>query len=203
LLPHAELYNLYGPTETNVCTYYRVQRKLLEAQERLPIGKACENTDVYAVNGELYVRGPGVAGGYWGDPDKTRKSFAGEVYKTGDLVTLLDEEGNYDFLGRRDSQIKSRGYRIELGEIEAAMLSHPGVQEAIALPLADEEVGARIKAIVAPHVKGSLSSGALLQHCSERIPKYMLPELFEFRESLPKTSTGKIDRVLLSAESCQ
>jgi amino acid adenylation domain-containing protein len=200
LLPHADLYNLYGPTETNVCTYYRVQRALLAKQERLPIGKACENAEAYAVNGELYVRGPGVALGYWGDAEKTRKSFQRNVYKTGDLVTLLDEEGNFDFLGRRDSMIKSRGYRIELGEIEAALLSHPGVQEAIAVPLPDEEVGARIKAFIAPHVKDSVSIAALLQHCSMRIPKYMLPEQVEFRESLPKTSTGKIDRVLLSAE---
>jgi amino acid adenylation domain-containing protein len=200
LLPAVELCNLYGPTETNVCTYYRVQRELLATQERLPIGKACENAEAYAVNGELHVRGPGVALGYWGDPEKTRKNFQGNVYKTGDLVTLLDEEGNYDFLGRRDSMIKSRGYRIELGEIEAAMLSHPGVQEAIAVPLPDEEVGARIKAVIAPHVRDSVSIAALLQHCSLRIPKYMLPEQVEFRDSLPKTSTGKIDRVQLSAE---
>jgi amino acid adenylation domain-containing protein len=221
LLPEVDLYNLYGPTETNVCTYYRVVRTLLETQERLPIGKACENTEVFAVDendgiagrgqqGELYVRGPGVTSGYWGDAEKTQKTcipnrfepnFREYVYRTGDLVTLLDEEGNYDFQGRRDSMIKSRGYRIELGEIEAAMLSHPGVQEAIALPLPDEEVGARIKAIIAPHSKDSITTAALLQHCSLRIPKYMLPELIEFRDSLPKTSTGKIDRVRLASES--
>jgi len=221
LLPNVEMYNLYGPTETNVCTYYRVRRELLESQERLPIGKACKNTEAFAVTdsdeiagiggqGELYVRGPGVTCGYWGDPEKTQKTvvpnrfepnFREYVYRTGDLVTLMDEEGNYDFLGRRDSMIKSRGYRIELGEIEAAMLSHPGVQEAIALPLPDEEVGARIKAIISPHSKDSVTTAALLQHCSMRIPKYMLPELIEFRESLPKTSTGKIDRVRLASES--
>ena len=84
--------------------------------------------------GELYVRGPGVTAGYWADPEKTQKmcvpnrfqpNFEEKMYKTGDLV-MLDEDGDYCFLGRRDSQIKSRGYRIELGEIESALLSHPG-----------------------------------------------------------------------------
>ncbi len=221
LLPEAGLYNLYGPTETNVCTYYQVDRALLGGQEKLPIGKACANTEVFAIDeldaiagigatGELYVRGPGVTCGYWGDLAKTRKSvvpnrfqphFQESLYRTGDLVRLLDEAGNYEFLGRSDSMIKSRGYRIELGEIEAAMLSHPAVQEAIAVPVPDQEVGARIKAIVTPHHKNSLTAAALLQHCALKIPQYMLPETIEFRDSLPKTSTGKIDRVLLASES--
>jgi amino acid adenylation domain-containing protein len=220
LLPDVELYNLYGPTETNVCTYYRVDRSLLLAQERLPIGRACANTEVFAVTdhnkiaqvgetGELYVRGPGVTCGYWGDAEKTRKMlapnafqphFEEKAYRTGDLVKLLDD-GNYDFLGRIDSMIKSRGYRIELGEIEAALLSHPGVREASAIPLPDQEIGARIKAVIAVHDGMEVTPAALLQHCSSRIPKYMLPEFIEFRDVLPKTSTGKIDRVKLASES--
>lgn len=220
LLPDVELYNLYGPTETNVCTYYQVDRALLPAQERLPIGRACANTEVFAVTdrntiaqvgetGELYVRGPGVTCGYWGDVEKTRKMlvpnvfqphFEEKAYRTGDLVKLL-EDGSYDFLGRIDGMIKSRGYRIELGEIEAAMLSHPAVREASAIPLPDQEIGARIQAVVALHDGIDLTAAALLQHCSSRIPKYMLPEFIEFREALPKTSTGKIDRVKLASES--
>jgi amino acid adenylation domain-containing protein len=217
LLPHVELYNLYGPTETNVCTYYKVDRERLKTQEKLPIGKACGNTEVFAVDekdhligpgevGELYVRGPCVTPGYWADADKTAKMvlpnrfqphFEEKMYRTGDLVTP-DEEGGYLFLGRRDSQIKSRGYRIELGEIEAALVSHPSVKEAAAVAIPDEEIGNRIKAFVALNNGDAISAIQLQQHCASRIPKYMIPEMIEFREMLPKTSTGKIDRVGLA-----
>ena len=221
LLPAVELDNLYGPTETNVCTYYRVDRERLASMDKLPIGIACENTEVFAVNdqdeivtkpgqsGELYVRGPSVTYGYWGDVEKTQKmvvpnrfqpNFEEKIYRTGDLVTLA-EDGNYYFVGRRDSMIKSRGYRIELGEIESALLSHPGVREAAAIAVPDEVVGNRIKAVVAAHEPDTLDATALQQHCATRIPKYMIPELIEFRSTLPKTSTGKVDRVGLSRDS--
>jgi amino acid adenylation domain-containing protein len=217
LLPTVELYNLYGPTETNVCTYYRVDRTQLASIDKIPIGRACANTEVFAVDekdqfilpgqtGELFVRGPSVTPGYWGDPDKTHKmvlpnrfqpNFDEKMYSTGDLV-ILREDGDYDFVGRRDSQIKSRGYRIELGEIEAALLSHPAVKEVAVVAVPDDEVSNRIKAFVAPHSGEALTAGQLQQHCAQRVPRYMIPELIEFREGLPKTTTGKLDRVLLA-----
>src|SRR5580704_15906439 len=221
LLPAVDLENLYGPTETNVCTYYKVDRERLASMDKLPIGIACENTEVFAVNdkdeivtqlgesGELYVRGPGVTCGYWGDVEKTKKmvvpnrfqpNFEEKMYRTGDLVTLA-EDGNYYFVGRRDSMIKSRGYRIELGEIESALLSHPAVREAAAIAVPDEVVGNRIKAVVAAHEPDSVDATELQQHCATRIPTYMIPEFIEFRGSLPKTSTGKVDRVELSRDS--
>lgn len=221
LLPHVELQNLYGPTETNVCTYYEVERDRLASLEKLPIGIACENTEVFAVNdqdeivtqpggtGELYVRGPAVTYGYWADPEKTMKmvvpnrfqpNFDEKLYRTGDLVQL-GEDGNYYFLGRRDSMIKSRGYRIELGEIESALLGHPAVKEAVAIAIPDDVVSNRIVAVVAAHDGAAIKPSELQQHCAARIPKYMIPELIEFRESLPKTSTGKIDRVQLTEDS--
>ena len=222
LLPDVELYNLYGPTETNVCTYYRVHRALLPVMDRLPIGRACGNTEVFAVDehdgmvgvgevGELYVRGPAVTPGYWGDPEKTARmcvpnrfqsNFEEKLYRTGDLVSP-DQNGDYYFLGRRDSQIKSRGYRIELGEIEAALLSHTGVCEAAAVAIPDEEIGNRIKAFVSPHDPGSLTAVELQRHCATRVPRYMIPELIELCEGLPKTSTGKIDRVRLAQANSQ
>lgn len=223
LLPRVDLYNLYGPTETNVCTYYKVDRERLEEQEKLPIGVACENTEVFAVNdkdeiaenpgesGELYVRGPAVTYGYWADVEKTKKmvvpnrfqpNFEEKVYRTGDLVQL-GSDGNYYFLGRRDSMIKSRGYRIELGEIESTLLSHPSVREAAAVAVPDDIVGNRIKAVVACRDGDSLKPSDLQQHCAGRIPKYMIPELIEFCDSLPKTSTGKIDRVQLAHSGIQ
>ena len=221
LLPHVELQNLYGPTETNVCTYYEVERERLSSLEKLPIGIACENTEVFAVNdqdeivtqaggtGELYVRGPAVTYGYWADPEKTAKmvvpnrfqpDFEEKIYRTGDLVQLA-EDGNYYFLGRRDSMIKSRGYRIELGEIESALLSHEAVKEAVAIAIPDDIVSNRIVAVIAAHDGASIKPSELQHHCASRIPKYMIPELIEFRDSLPKTSTGKVDRVQLTQES--
>ena len=216
-LPRPELYNLFGPTETNVCTYHRVDRSRVEQQETLPIGRPCANTDVFVVGdsgelaapgevGELFVRGPSVTKGYWGDPEKTRRSvvpnrfqphFDEPVYRTGDLVVL--EDGEYRFLGRRDHMIKSRGYRIELGEIETALYSHPEIQEAAAVAIPDEEIGNRIKAFVVPRVAGSLSVAQIRQHCAQRIPKYMIPEIIELSAGLPKTSTGKVDRSRLVA----
>jgi amino acid adenylation domain-containing protein len=217
LLPDVDLYNLYGPTETNVCTYYKVETARLDSMDKLPIGIACENTEVFAVTdqdqivsgpnqtGELYVRGPAVTYGYWADPEKTNKmvvpnrfqeQFEEKMYRTGDLVTLA-EDGNYYFIGRRDSMIKSRGYRIELGEIESALLSHPGVREAAAVAIPDEIIGNRIKAVISTHESHALKPVDLQQFCATRIPKYMIPEFIEFMAELPKTSTGKVDRVRL------
>jgi amino acid adenylation domain-containing protein len=220
LAPEADFYNLYGPTETNVCTYYKVERERLASLEKLPIGIACANTAAFAVaddgrhaaqgeTGELYVRGPSVTCGYWGDPEKTQKmvvpnrfqaDFEEKMYRTGDLVTVGDD-GNYYFLGRRDSMIKSRGYRIELGEIESVLLSHPGVREAAVLAIPDEIVGNRLRAVVATHVPDSPKGLELQQHCATRVPKYMIPESIELCDELPKTSTGKIDRVRLAEEA--
>lgn len=222
IVPHAELCNLYGPTETNVCTYYRVERSELALMDRLPIGRACANTEVFAVNesqrvagpgevGELYVRGASVTPGYWGDPEKTAKAVVRnsfhpyleeKVYRTGDLVRLM-EDGNYDFLGRRDNMIKSRGYRIELGEIEAALYSHPQIQEAAVFAIPDEQIGNIIKAVVVTANGIKLSKVEVESHCSERLPKYMIPAITEFRDSLPKTSTGKADKTRLLNEHIQ
>ncbi len=221
LLPTVDFYNLYGPTETNVCTYYKVEAARLESMEKLPIGIACENTEVFAVNdkdemvtkpgdtGELYVRGPAVTYGYWADLEKTakmvvpnrfQKNFQENMYRTGDLVSL-GEDGNYYFLGRRDSMIKSRGYRIELGEIESALLSHPSVKEAAALAIPDDIVGNRIKAVISTHEAQPIKPAELQSHCAAKIPKYMIPEIIDFMEDLPKTSTGKVDRVRLAQAS--
>jgi amino acid adenylation domain-containing protein len=220
LLPRAELYNLYGPTETNVCTYHRGDRWRLAGQDRLPIGKACANTEVVALDedgravppggtGELFVRGPSVTPGYWGDPEKSRRAIVDDprppqrgerLYRTGDLVTP-DEQGEYLFLGRRDSQVKSRGYRIELGDIEAALYAHPAVIEAAVVAVPDDDIGSRLRAFVALRAGESLTAGALQAHCATRIPRYMVPERIEVRTELPKTSTGKTDRTRLAADA--
>jgi amino acid adenylation domain-containing protein len=220
LLPRAELYNLYGPTETNVCTYHRVDRWRLAGMDRLPIGRACANTEVLALDdetqavppggtGELYVRGPSVTPGYWGDADKSRRALvddprpgrlAERLYRTGDVVTV-DEQGEYLFVGRRDSQVKSRGYRIELGDVEAALYAHPAVMEAAVVAIPDDDVGSRLRAFVALRAGEAVTAGALQAHCASRVPRYMVPEHIELRAELPRTSTGKTDRTRLATDA--
>ena len=217
-IPHADYYNLFGPTETNVITYHKVGAIASDQTEPIPIGSACENTEVFALTdsgdvvkgpgqvGELYARGSCVAQGYWGDVEKTDRSFIshvegqnrpGRAYRTGDLVTL-GPDGEYRFLGRRDHMIKTRGYRVELGEIETVLYDHPEVEEAAVVGVPDELIGNRIKAFVVRN--GSHAGRTELQSfCAMRLPKYMVPETIEFRESLPRTSTGKVDKPALTA----
>ena len=131
---------------------------------------------------------------------QSRESSASAPVPTGDIVTVGDD-GNFYFQGRRDSMIKSRGYRIELGEIESALLSHPGVREAAVFAVPDEVIGNRIRAVVSAHVPDSLTALELQQYCSTRVPKYMIPEVIDLCDELPKTSTGKIDRVRLAQQA--
>lgn len=218
LLPHVRFANLFGPTETNVCTWYEVPRWTGEPPAAIPIGKAISGVEVFAVRedgtvapagevGELYVRGPTVMQGYWGDAERTARVLVREwngetsdfpVYRTGDLA-YVDESGSWIFLGRRDSQIKSRGYRIELGDIEAALNQHPAVVECAVVAIPDEVVTNRIKACVVR--RGEVGGDELNRFLGERLPRYMAPELYEFRDSLPRSSTGKIDRRALAEEA--
>jgi amino acid adenylation domain-containing protein len=216
-IPHAEYFNLYGPTETNVCTYYQVQPKDLspEITQPVPIGKACENIEVFAVDdqgkmvtepgneGELWVRGSCIAQGYWGDPEKTTRNFVRNpyqtafdeiAYRTGDIVTL-DEDGiNWIFIGRRDHMIKSRGYRIEIGEIESALYNHKGLKEVAVVAIPDDLLGSRLKAYIVPLEENGVSETDVKDHCRQYLPGYMIPESIVMIGELPKTSTGKVDR---------
>jgi L-proline---[L-prolyl-carrier protein] ligase len=212
VLPGVRIYNLYGPTETNVCTWYELPPPE-ECPDEIPIGRAIADVEVYVAAedgrrvvqgevGELYVRGPTVMQGYWGDPERTARSLIAEpgegwpTYRTGDLVKEAPD-GNHVFLGRRDSQIKSRGYRIELGEIEAALYSHPAVVECAVAAIPDQLVTNRIKAYVV--ARDELDAEGLAKYCEARLPGYMVPETFDFRRELPKSSTGKIARTALES----
>ena len=219
-LSHPRYANLYGPTETNVCAYYEVEPLSPEETAPIPIGKACVNTDLIPISadgervvttnkeGLLYARGSTVMQGYYGRPEASAACFIPnpfasgreeKLYCTGDWVTL-DEKGNYLFVGRKDHMIKTRGYRVELGEIEAVMVAHPAVDEAVALPIPDEAIGNTIHAVVTIADSQSLDVIKLKHHCAEKLPAYMVPEKIEFRESLPRTDNGKIDRRRLVGE---
>jgi amino acid adenylation domain-containing protein len=213
LVPHARFYNLYGPTETNVCTYFEVPRPTRSPGGTIPIGRPIAGVDVFVVTddgdlaapgeaGELYVRGPTVTQGYWADPEKTARALIPDrlggsrdrLYRTGDLVRR-DERGELWFLGRRDAQIKSRGYRIELGDIESALYEHECVAECAVKAVPDEIVTNRIEAHVV--LRAPVGDDQLARFCRERLPSYMVPERFHARAELPRTSTGKVNRLLL------
>ena len=152
------------------------------------------------------MRGPGLMSGYWGQPDKTHQvlvknpfqpAYEELAYRTGDVVTL-DGDGNYLFLGRRDGMVKTRGYRVELGEVETALYAHPAIREAVVLPVPDELLGSRLRAVICADGDGGLTRKDVLDHCRRRLPDYMVPDVVEFCEELPRTTNGKVDRVLLA-----
>jgi amino acid adenylation domain-containing protein len=205
--PDAKLWNLYGPTETNVCTAFAIPDTIADDRESpFPIGQACPPAILKVVDergrpvppgtvGELVVGGPGVMLGYFGRPDLTARAFflddEGAWYRTGDLVTD-DGQGCLRFHGRRDRMVKKRGYRIELGEIESALYRHEGVDRAAVIARATDD-GASLVAFVAmkPGLKGSII--ALKRHCTRYLPPYMVPDEVQFLSNLPTTSTDKVD----------
>jgi amino acid adenylation domain-containing protein len=213
-IPGARFYNIYGQTEANSSTYYWVEQVPSDDAALLPIGKPFPNFEVFALNengkrvseagekGELYVRASSVALGYLGDVEKTKECFvknplkpdlSERVYRTGDLVQLRTD-GNFIFLGRKDHMIKSRGYRIEIGEIETVLRNHPGIMNAVVIPIPDELIGNRIAAVIVPVKKGTIGKEDIIRDCATQLPKYMIPEIMEFRDSLTMTSSGKVDR---------
>ena len=217
LAPQARFINLYGPTETNVCTWYEVPRAL-EDERPVPIGKACSNDEVFVLDeqlqhvppggvGELWVRGATVMQGYWGAPERTALALqpiefapglTALAYRTGDLVRERPD-GNLEFLGRRDHQVKTRGYRVELGEIEVALHRHPAVDEGVVIAIPDEEITHRLRAVIVLKRGAAVDEADLKQHLSLTLPRYMVPETIEFRGTLPRTSSGKVDRRALQS----
>lgn len=211
-LPDVRYINLYGPTEVTVdCCYYIIDREF-DDTEAIPIGKACENMEVFLLDengnqvpqgqpGEICARGTGLAQGYFGDWEKTAAAFTQDprnpwypdrIYHTGDMA-MEDPEGNFVFLARKDNQIKHGGYRIELGEIETALNSLSAVQTAICFfdPRKD-----KIHCVY----QGKLSDGELVNSIRHLIPKYMLPNVYHQVEQMPYNANGKIDRVALKKE---
>lgn len=209
------VYNMYGPTE---CTTYSSGAVVLEG--RAPtIGRPLANTRMCVLDrwgnrvpvgipGELYIGGYGVARGYLKRPDLTAERFlpdpfgSGErLYRTGDLVRYT-AEGELEYIGRVDYQVKVRGFRIELGEIEATLAGHPMVREAAVLKVDDERGDARLVAYVAPESHADRASllEALRSHLKGQLPAYMMPSSFTVMDELPKTASGKLDRRSLPLE---
>jgi acyl-coenzyme A synthetase/AMP-(fatty) acid ligase len=208
LWPGRAYHNLYGPTETNVCTAYRIPAVIPDDRvEPYPIGQVCTHLDGIVVDasgrvqppeseGELCIAGPAVMHGYWNDPAQTEQRFisAGgrRWYRTGDIVRL-DANADYVYVGRRDRMVKKRGYRVELDEIEACLYRHPDVLEAAVVALPHDELGLLVRAHLGTRDGQRLSVVKLKSFCSLHLPTYMIPDRFEFHAVLPKTSTGKTD----------
>ncbi len=205
------IYNMYGPTETTVwSTVYRIPLAT-EPRTSIPIGQPLANTQVYVLDpqlqpveagdpGELFLGGLGVARGYWNRPALTAKRFladpfesGGRIYKTGDVVRCLPE-GDLEFLGRVDFQVKLRGYRIELGEIEAVLEQQPEVRQAVVVAREDRPGDTRLVAYIVPNGENSATSHALRAALQSKLPEFMVPSHFVLLPRLPLTSNGKIDR---------
>ncbi|CAL9383898.1 Linear gramicidin synthase subunit B [Streptomyces sp. enrichment culture] len=216
VLPGLRICYVYGPTETTVYSITHNDPQALG--RRCPIGRPVRNTLVHlldqegrpvppGVAGEVYVGGAGVARGYLNRPDLTGERFlpdpfvpGGRVYRTGDLARLLPD-GNYEFVGRVDDQVKLRGFRIEPGEVAAALREVPGVTEAAVLADRDEAGGTRLVAGVARADGPPLLPHEWRAALSERLPDYMIPALFAEFERLPLNRSGKLDRQALLAHA--
>lgn len=209
-LPDVMYANLFGPTETtDICTFYVVNREFKD-DEGLPIGVACNNCDSFLVDdngrlieeqgvmGELYVRGPFVAYGYFNNPEKTSSAFVQNplhnnypefVYKTGDLAKI-NQYGEYEYAGRKDFQIKHMGYRIELGEIETAASAIEKVSSVVCVYDQNQDLIVMI-------YEGRISEEDLLEQVKTKIPKYMVPNVMVKVKQMPFNQNGKIDRSYL------
>jgi amino acid adenylation domain-containing protein len=189
------LYNLYGTTETNVCSYHRVTADDLASGDALPIGRACcgdrmwvdplSEADAAGV-GELHVDGPSVFQGYWGRPPHCGP------HPMGDLACELPN-GEFSYLGRLDDMLKIRGNRIEPAEVEAAANKYPAVI-ASALVSTGTDVDARLVLVVETDHVGEVSAMALRRHLAERLAAYMLPDDVLITPAIPRGSRGKVDR---------
>ncbi len=208
---HCDFYNEYGPTETTVTCARRLLKNKAEVSKSLSIGQPINNVKAYILDknnniqpvgipGELYISGAGLARGYLNRAELTTEKFVNnpfetdaKMYKTGDLARWLPD-GNIEFLGRIDSQVKVRGFRIELGEIEARLLSYEGIEEAIVI--AKEETG---NSYLCAYITGNkeFAISELREYLAKGLPDYMIPACFMQLEKLPLTSNGKADRKAL------
>jgi amino acid adenylation domain-containing protein len=216
-MPQCILLNLYGSSEVaaDVTCYDMRDYQPLRC---IPIGRPIANTQIYILDeqmqlvpvdqsGEIYVGGDGLARGYFNRPELTAAKFVpnpfssepnARLYKTGDLACYLPD-GNIEYLGRLDHQVKIRGVRIELGEIEAVLCRHPAVRETVVVAHEDTAGEKRLVVYVALHKEQSLTTSDLQSYVMKALPASMMPSAFVELEALPLTPNGKVDRRALPA----
>ncbi|MCX6582111.1 MAG: amino acid adenylation domain-containing protein [Candidatus Aminicenantes bacterium] len=223
--PGCILWNGYGPTEASInCTFFSLtgEQMAANAEENIPIGHPCDRHEIYILDGflnpqpigaagELCIAGPGLSPGYLNRPELTNQKFLEvrkpffkkvsgprreRIYRTGDLARWLPE-GNIEFLGRIDYQVKVRGFRIELGEIENSLHQHPGIKEAVVIAREHENGGNYLCAYVVTHDGKPFTISQLREHLTKELPDYMVPAYFIHLERIPLTTNGKTDRKAL------
>ncbi|MCZ2077565.1 MAG: amino acid adenylation domain-containing protein [Bryobacteraceae bacterium] len=214
--PPGCLLNMYGPTESTTFAVGYAAARVDEAAASVPIGRPISNTQVYlldhnlqlvpvGVTGHLYLGGDGLARGYLNRPDLTAEKFipdpfsteaGARLYKTGDLARLLPD-GNIEFAGRIDDQIKIRGFRVEPGEIEAVLASHPAVRQPVVIARREERGGTLLVAYVVPQPEAALSAMELRRFLKTRLPEYMVPAAFVVIDKVPLSPNQKVDRAAL------
>ncbi len=210
LFPSARLYSMYGLTECKRCTYLPPDEL---ARRPDSVGIAIPGTEAYVVDqtgarlapgevGELVIRGPHVMKGYWENPEATAKALRPGPYEwekvlyTGDLFRT-DEDGFLYFVGRKDDIIKTRGEKVSPKEVENVLHGLSGVREAVVVGIADPLLGSAIKAFVVAD-PGLLTAQDVLRHCARHLEDFMMPKFVEFRDALPRSDNGKVDRRALA-----
>ncbi len=220
--PGARLINGYGPTENTTFSTTYAMNDPAQAGVSVAIGRAIANSTVYVLDrwmqpvpigvaGELYVGGDGLARNYLNRPELTAEKFVphpfslepgARLYRTGDLVRYRPD-GNIEFLGRIDTQVKLRGFRIELGEIETTLARHPALRDVVVIAREDTPGVKRLVAYVVPHTSaeaaGDSSAASLRAFLADKLPEYMIPSAFVPLEKLPLNANGKVDRRALPA----
>ncbi|MEW6734140.1 MAG: amino acid adenylation domain-containing protein [Acidobacteriota bacterium] len=216
--PQTNIFNEYGPTEATVgCSVYQVMAED-NSSGVVSIGRPIANTQLYILDeyhqavpigviGELYIGGVGLAQGYLNQPDLTAERFipnpygresGTRLYRTGDLARYI-ADGNIEYLGRRDNQVKIKGYRIELAEIEAALMGHHAVSESVVIAREDRPGDKRLVAYIVGKQAETVSISDLRVYLKRKLPEYMIPAAFVVLDRLPLTPNGKVDRQTLPA----
>jgi amino acid adenylation domain-containing protein len=215
LAPDCLIINHYGPTEATVgaITYRMEEARSDHGSTPLPLGRPIANTQIYildeylnpspiGVPAQLHIAGLGLARGYLNLPSLSADRFipnpftslpGARLYKTGDLARYL-EDGNIEFLGRIDHQVKVRGYRIELGEIEAALMMHPAVRQSAVVATEQEGGGNRLVGYLVAEEGQAISASEIRRHLKQSLPEYMIPGSVIALEKMPLTANGKVDR---------
>ncbi|MET0625826.1 MAG: phosphopantetheine-binding protein, partial [Pyrinomonadaceae bacterium] len=208
-----EVVNGYGPTESTTFACCRAVRTGEELGRGVPIGRPIANTTAYVLDagmrpipvgvlGELYLGGGGLARGYINSAGLTAERFVphpfgtepgARLYRTGDVVRYL-ADGEIEFVGRIDQQVKVRGFRIELAEIEATLRQLSEVREAVVVARGDDASNKVLVCYVVTAEDAAQEVGRLREHLKERLPEYMLPQAFVFLKEIPLTPNGKVDR---------
>jgi len=216
---YPQLVNSYGPTEATVVATLQKMTTSVTIQREVPIGRPLANVQTYildrhlqpvpiGVPGELHIGGAGLARGYLNRPELTEQKFipnpfsnspGSRLYKTGDLARYLPD-GNIEYIGRIDNQVKNRGFRIELGEIEAVLMQHPDIREAVVIARDALPGDKRLLAyVVWTGENADIITTNLRDFLKQKLPQYMIPNAFVVLDALPLTPNGKVDRRALPA----